>query len=58
MMTTMKNMAEDPRGRSDGVGGMRRSALVIRCGYSDLSARIASDQSEGWVSNLSLASTF
>ena len=35
------------RGGSSGVGYMRRAALVIGCGDSDLSARIASDRSEG-----------
>ena len=34
------------RGVSSGVGDMRRAALVIGCGDSDLSARIASDQLE------------
>ena len=31
----------------DGVGDMRRAALVIGYGESDLHARISSDQSEG-----------
>ena len=35
------------RGRSAEVGDMRRKSLVIGCGDSDLSARIASDRSAG-----------
>ena len=35
------------RGRSAGVGYMRREALVIECSNLDLSARIASNRSEG-----------
>ena len=34
------------------MGDMRRAALVIECSDSDLSARIASDRSEGGGSNL------
>ena len=35
------------RGGSAGVGDISRAAFVIGCGELDLSARIASDQSEG-----------